>query len=1236
MELISGCFFLLVVLAIAIPAIVVATGARRRADDVAAELERQRAALDALRGEVAALGGALRQPAEAAPGAPPPEATPMSDPAAGQEQPAPEPLSPTADEPSAATHPEALPEPLSAPEPFEPLPEAAGGSFEGAEPPPPFEPPLPAAAAAAALPPRFTVDWESLVGVKLFSWIAGIALALGAVFFLKYSVDHGWLSAPVRMGLGLATGVALLIAGELRVARNYRITANAFHASGIAILYASLFASYALWHLLPAAAAFALMALVTAVAVGLSIRRESVFIALLGLLGGFATPALLSTGQDRPFSLFGYLLLLNAGLAWVGYRRSWPILSVLSLVFTTLYQWAWVAKFLDTSKLPIGVGVFLVFPLVAVAALWLGGRRREGGSRQFEQIASASAVLPLLFAGYLAIVPGYEHRFHLLFFFLFCVDAGLAAIAVSRRGPALLHLLGGGATALVMAIWFAASYTPLAWPSVIAWVALFVVLHATVPLLARKIGRPLGRAGESASYVASLLLFAFPTLAAIEPRAASVPLLFVPLFLLLALLAVVAVAERRGLIFYGGALFAVAAEAIWSARHLSAERLEAALLVYAAFALLFLAVPLLAERRGAPLRPAAGAPALLLLSIALLFFLAAGSVADFALAGVAILLLVLNTALLIASWRSGGGAAVVTGLVLSWLVLLAWWSFADLTILGPAAVAVAGGFAVFIVIASLLAVRSGRTGAADFPEPAWFALVGHAFLFAVASNRELSLPPWPMLAVLGVIALAAAVAALGMRRPQLLGGSVVASHVVLAAWVVAARVSPWPATALLSATILSALAVAFVLLARRAGRSDEMLESRFAAVALLSLVASQLVGVFAAGAAGRPSITLTLGIEMLLVVAILSIATYYRTWIAGVASAAASALVWFTWRGIEYDPALWWGEMVFAFLLYAAFVVWPLVIGRRAGSSREPYLAAVLASAAFFFFAKTSIEWRGWDGAIGLLPLLQGAALLVVLWRLVKIERAGERVAGRLALLAGAVLAFVTVAIPLQFDKEWITIGWALEGAALIWLYRRIAHRGLVAWGTALLAVSFVRLMLNAEVLSYYERSGTLILNWYLYAYGVVALAMYAAARLLPADDPQLPIRRLRGGFAAAGTLLLFVLLNIEIADFFSTGRTVTFDFSGSLAQDLTYTLSWALFAIVLLGAGIALGSRAARVAAIALLLLSVSKCFLHDLMRLGGLYRVGSLVGLAISLAVVALLLQRFVVKKPVPEEAA
>ena len=46
------------------------------------------------------------------------------------------------------------------------------------------------------------------------------------------------------------------------------------------------------------------------------------------MMGGFATPALLSTGENRPIGLFSYLLLLNAGLAWVAYKKRWPALTV--------------------------------------------------------------------------------------------------------------------------------------------------------------------------------------------------------------------------------------------------------------------------------------------------------------------------------------------------------------------------------------------------------------------------------------------------------------------------------------------------------------------------------------------------------------------------------------------------------------------------------------------------------------------------------------------------------------------------------------------------------------------------------------------------------------------------------------------------------------------------------------------------------------------------------------------
>lgn len=113
-------------------------------------------------------------------------------------------------------------------------------------------------------------------------------------------------------------------------------------------------------------------------------------------------------------------------------------------------------------------------------------------------------------------------------------------------------------------------------------------------------------------------------------------------------------------------------------------------------------------------------------------------------------------------------------------------------------------------------------------------------------------------------------------------------------------------------------------------------------------------------------------------------------------------------------------------------------------------------------------------------------------------------------------------------------------------------------------------------------------------------------------------------------TILLFELLNIEIADFWSTGPTLTFRFSATLAQDLSYTIGWALFGVALLTAGIVLKRRVIRMASLGLLVVTILKCFLHDLGRLGGLYRVGAFVGLAICLTLVAVALQRFVLQAP------
>jgi hypothetical protein len=939
------------------------------------------------------------------------------------------------------------------------------------------------------------IDWESLVGVKLFSWIAGIALVVAAIYFLKYSVEHGWISPPIRAAIGLVTGSALLVICELRVARNYRFTANAMLGAGIAILYATLFAVHALWHLLPAVAVFGGMIVVTAVAVLLSIRRDSLFIALLGMLGGFATPALLSTGENRPIALFSYLLLLNAGLAFVAYRKRWPALTVGTVLFSVIYQWAWIGKFLDAAQLPLAAAIFVAFALAAAAVLWM--RRDDAQQKLFDHAAKFGVAMPVLFALFTAAVPAYGARFHVLFAFLLLMAAGLGVIAMVRDAG-WLHALGLVATALTFVIWLIVSYTPEAWPPVIAWASAFVLLYLGLGLRYR----------SRVVIGAGVLLFIFAMLTAIEPRAASPTLLFGALFVLLLLTGAYAVKFREHAVFLAGTFFAVMAQVVWSAKHLSEERLFAGLTTYGAFGLLLLAVPVFARRLGR----FDGAPHL--------------------------------------------------------------------------------------------------------------ALTAHALLLFVVASPTLSLPPWPFLAVLFVLDLAIGVAALWLRRGSLLAGSAVMSQVLLLVWSAHVDAAPWADVALACTVGVAAYATLWFVLARRLTESVT-----FARAAAAALFLGHFVAIVAGTQSDVPLFGTLLAAHALLVAGTLLLAAAAELHVLAVLSVPIAAIATAFAR-----PETPGHQFTFALVLYTLFIAYPLFLGRRVKRALEPHLAAVMASVPFFFFAREAMKDAGLESMIGILPVAQALVLLIVLVRLRQTEPAEERSLTRLALVAAAALAFLTAAIPLQLEKQWVTIGWALEGAALVWLLRRIPHRGLLAWAAALLAAAFVRLTINPEILGYYPPSERAIVNWYLYTYLVCAAAFFAAAHLAPkAYKVAIGLTR------AAGTLLLFFLLNIEIADYFSTGPTLTFNFlSSSLAQDLTYTMGWASFAIVLLVAGIAFHTRAARVAAIALLVITIFKCFLHDLARLGGLYRIASFLGLALALVMVSVLLQKFVLSRRVAEPEA
>jgi uncharacterized membrane protein len=1203
---------------LSIAALVIAARSRSRqaAPALGRVVERHEQKLAALESELRALRDQLRRPTAGAPQgtASPaePAAAPVA-PAAPQQAPAP----PIPPQPAIQT-PITPPAPVAGPKPSERILPVVLPSKPPASPPPP-----PPATPFWKIP---SFDWEGLVGVKLFSWIAGIALLLAAIFFLLYSIERGWLMPPVRVAIGAAVGILLLVICELRAARKYPVTANAMDAAAIAILFSTFFAARALWGLIDAASAFFLLVLVAVVAVLLSIRRDSMFIALLGLLGGFAIPAILSTGENRPISLFSYLLLLNAGLAWIAAKKRWPLLTALTLVFTTLYQWGWVMKFLTAAQLPLAAGIFLAFPILSFATLALN-RKEEGQSgwgSWYGNTANLSALLPLLFAAYLASVSGYGVHYTLLFGFLFLLDLGLFAIAAAR-GHEILHLAGGISTIMVFAIWLLISYAGEAWPAVLAFVALFVLFYLAAPLILLLLGRKFTGLGRNVVYAAPLLLFAFSALAAIEPRCAHPGLVFAILFLLLAAAAAFAIFAEEGAVYFLAAFAALSAEAVWSAKYLTEESLLPGLALYGIFGLFYIGIPMAARRWHKKLQPEGAGMALLFASLALLLFLAAGPTGGVALWGLSLLLLVLNLGLFLEGSVARFPAFAVAGIVLSWTILACFWMNAALDLIVLPALIVIAGFALF-AMGGLFWLQGRMNGedAGVLRDCVYLGLVGHLFLIVVASQRALSIPPWPLLGVLLVLDLAAGIASLYARRHELHVAAMAASALVLSVWVLVAGGAPWPAVAILSAGAMALLSFFWIHVAKRL----HMETARYADTAAFTVFLAQAVTIVAAQQPGSPEVGFLLTAHLVFLAALLGLAWVRKKHYLAILAAGPTTIAVSLWIARHAGPEFRFSQLLFAGLVYLAYLCYPLLLGRRAGHSFEPYLAAVLASVPFFFQARHTIMAAGWEGYIGILPVVQAVLMAALLSRLLGIDPPERRALGRLALVAGAALAFITVAIPLQLEKEWITIGWALEGAALAWLFTRIPHRGLCYVSGSLLAVVFVRLALNPSVLEYAPRGALPIWNWYLYTYLVSAAALILAGRLFAKTigTRTKGWRRITSLLPAGGAILLFLLLNIEIADFYSTGERITFQLTATLAQDLTFTLGWALFAVVLLAVGIVAASRPSRIAALALLVATILKCFLHDLGRLGGLYRVMSFVGLALCLALVAVALQKFV----------
>jgi uncharacterized membrane protein len=192
---------------------------------------------------------------------------------------------------------------------------------------------------------------ETVIGGNWLNKIGIVAIVLGMTYFLKYAIENRWIGEMGRVVLGVITGLGLLFCGEALQRRQYRAYGITIAAGGIAILYFSIFAAFNFYSLITQLPALFLMVMITTSAVVMALRYDANVIAWIGILGGFLTPVMLSTGRDNQVGLFIYIALLDSGVLALAYFKEWRTLNLLAFLLTQLTFLAWVSGFYTEAKL---------------------------------------------------------------------------------------------------------------------------------------------------------------------------------------------------------------------------------------------------------------------------------------------------------------------------------------------------------------------------------------------------------------------------------------------------------------------------------------------------------------------------------------------------------------------------------------------------------------------------------------------------------------------------------------------------------------------------------------------------------------------------------------------------------------------------------------------------------------------------------------------------------------------
>jgi len=203
-------------------------------------------------------------------------------------------------------------------------------------------------------------DLEKFIGENILSKVAITILVIGIAFFVKFAIDKDWINEIARVGIGiLCGGIVLGFAHYLH--KKFKAFSSVLVGGGIAIFYFTIGIGFHQYHIFNQTTAFVIMFLITSFSVFISVSYDRIELAALSIIGGFATPFMVSTGEGNYQVLFTYILILDAGMLVLAYLRKWNLINILAYCLTMLLYIIWLeAKVIGNPRGPYQGALILV------------------------------------------------------------------------------------------------------------------------------------------------------------------------------------------------------------------------------------------------------------------------------------------------------------------------------------------------------------------------------------------------------------------------------------------------------------------------------------------------------------------------------------------------------------------------------------------------------------------------------------------------------------------------------------------------------------------------------------------------------------------------------------------------------------------------------------------------------------------------------------------------------------